>query len=167
MSIADVTETGLTLGAADITAMKHADVAVFRVHNGVALIEVTLNGPSFGERRIYTRAEQMLFPLNAFDDRSRVVEVEGTLGHTANAVTVITASRFCREWTTIVNLLHPRDRVSLRFTADLHTTSYLSEHGLHADTLHIVVHRGRNTEMTFLLDVRVSPDNSARMVRAR
>jgi hypothetical protein len=167
-------EQAPTLGTQDISAMKMADSVVFRHLSGVATIELFI-GSHTGRVRVYTRSEQVLFPrLNIYDQCTRLIEVEGKVtsygdgtswGRKAHAVASIQTAQYDRDWATIVSLLKPRDRASLHFLGDGHTNDYLRKAGLHADTLHLVVRRGRNTKMEFLLDERVTPDNSARMVK--
>ncbi len=166
-------EQGPVLGVNDLTAMRMADSVVFRHLNGATTIELFI-GSHTGRPRIYTRSEQVLFPEAAHDQRTRLIEVEGTVtsygegtswGRKAHAVASIQAAQYDHEWATIVRLLKPRDRASLIFRGDEHTNIYVREAGLHADTLHLVVRRGRNTEMEFLLDEQITPDNSARMVK--
>jgi hypothetical protein len=77
-------------------------------------------------------------------------------------------------WRTVAGLLKAGDALSVRFVADGRASGYLQNaevvrgHGagsaLYADALYLDVQRGAR-KLTFLLQVSVCPDNTARMVR--
>jgi len=162
----------MTLGVQDIVALKHADDVVFRVENGEGSIEAILR---YSPREVISARNQILFPqyVPPINERSRNIPVEGSVGTPdyysdplgRSAVTAIQCTQFSEKWKTIANLLQPRDAVTLRFEGDRYNNDLVRQAHLHADTLHIEIRRGQNTKMTFLLDVRVAHDNSARMVR--
>ena len=67
-------------------------------------------------------------------------------------------------WRTIVSLLRRGDVLALRWSEDAGTCPALEERGMHGDCLDLEVKRGDKT-LTFYIDDRVGPDNTARMVR--
>jgi hypothetical protein len=98
------------------------------------------------------------------------------------AFEMIHSARFHDEWRTICYLLRAGDVLTLIWQPDHHTNSYCDEAhgtteagaftGLHHDVLSLRVERpvtikGRDTvrRLTFHIDSRLTPDNSARMIR--
>jgi hypothetical protein len=155
----------------DVQALRRADTVTIHALDGIASIRATLNAPH--GLRIYTAAEQRVFPDGAGYLRHRLITVDADIAGfdpsgrwherdlKAAATLVIDHAALHEVWQTLTALLRIGDVPRLRFRAD-------SAHdgppaaGLHRDELHLLVHRGQR-EWAFLLEVAVRPA-STRMV---
>lgn len=173
-----LTETAVLRGD-DLKALRTADSIVFRMHKGVATIEAGLEGGWGEEPRIFTPTQQRTFPTTdtGSRERIRVVTVQGVItsydrdetrrptGDEGVAFEMIHSAQYSDVWQTVVSLLRVGDALTLHFVADGDTTDYLRKAGLHGDRLDLVVRRGEGRPMTFTLDSRVCPANTARMIK--
>ncbi len=174
----------------DIRALKTADRIVFQYWKGRSILRAIRDRSDYadGERQapVYTAAEQRLFPDTSHpgDGRCRDITTDVSMyGYTpdgfqswnlhsnpeALASYVILSPG--SGWLTVVNFLRAGDRVTLEWIAD-NNNDYLRDAGLHQDELRLSVARGDTSDPKkhkpvagkFLIDKRVCPDNSARMI---
>lgn len=165
------------LTSQDVLALRKADSVSFHHHDGRTYMRAGLR--TFGtEQRIYTAAEQSVFPLtDVVDDRAREIDCDGIvdtyetdsvrrrLGAGVSAFAMKHAARHSAVWTTITGLLRGGDSLRLVFTGNQFSNEYSRKADLHVDGLMVVVTTKSGKKMTFLLDVSVCADNTARMVR--
>lgn len=176
-----------TLTAEDIKALRLARSVSFHVFTRDGE-RVSFIRASFERRRdVFTAAEQRLFPgVSEYrpEERDREIPVledirgyerDGSVKYDerATAFSMIHAAQFDRDWQTIVGLLRPGDELTLTFTAS-NNSENMRRVGYHRDELRLEVKRGRREiaggrgqkRLSFLLDVSVGPNDSARMVRS-
>ena len=172
-----VTET-LTLTADDVKAIRLAEQVVFRIREGKSTLEVSLDRGWGEEPRVFTAAEQRLFPMNdVLGGRLRMIEVRGSIsgyhapdetrtvfGPEARAFEMIHSAQYFDVWKTIASLLRTGDQVRLMFNADGHSNEITRKAGLHVDTLSLEVMRG-DRWMVFQVSSRTGWDNTARMIQ--
>lgn len=174
MSTQTITE-GLTQD--DLKALRQADKVCFRLYDGVATVEACLDRGLAAEPRILTAAQQRLFPeVGHLDgERMRKIVVGGSVrwydavaGRStlegSSAFSMISSAQYTRAWVTVVHLLKAGDVLHLDFEGDAHSNGYTRSAGLHVDTLLLNVRRGSRA-LTFQVDSRVTPNNTARMVK--
>lgn len=163
----------------DVAALRLADSLAFYHYEGRDYIRAWLRGGYSGNPRIFTRREQQLFPdTHDPQDRERRISCTGSVyGYTPDGEHDWTdqqhpdvscyepgvGGRYLATWATLASLIKPGDRLALKWIADIHER-LTRDYRLHCDTLHLVITRGKRV-LTFLLSDRVSPDNSARMIR--
>jgi hypothetical protein len=107
------------------------------------------------EGQNYLRCTRRADPNDAFDTDKRVdipVGGNGADGYFASA------------WSFPWHTLRPGDVVSFNWFPDANTNENLREVGLHADTLYVIVQRGKKSAQ-YMAAVSVCPDNSARMCK--
>ena len=169
--------TVAALTTEDIAALRTARSVTFTHYQGRAFVRAYMEVS--GEPAVFTRREQILFPHgDSTRERYREIPVSSTImGYAkgggswsvedddarATAFYMIMAARFAPTWVTIASLLTAGETVSLRWLAD-NNTEALEDAGLHYDRLIVAVKKGKRVRK-FLVDVQVSPDNSARMIR--
>ena len=66
---------------------------------------------------------------------------------------------------TAIDSVKVGDFIEFEFYADSHTIGYMTDAGLHADSLRLHINRGGKLAATYLLDVHCSSDTWGRMVR--
>jgi hypothetical protein len=171
----------LTLTGEDLAALRLADRVCFYHHAGQNYMLAYLDGGHSASPRIFTGREQRVFPgVDAHNpDRQRRIDCTGSVygyppednqpnwDHLSNPHVICyepgAAASYLDTWATLARLLKPSDRLLLRWTADI-SQGLLQDHGLHRDTLHLVVKRDEQ-KLTFLLADRVSANHQARMIR--
>lgn len=166
--------TGLSKN--DIKALKQADrVALFHLRTtdfrkGEGLVrcikDISNPGP-FGPRE-----KEHEVPVVSFI--SSVAEPA-----TVKAFELIHVSQYNQEWQTIVGLLRAGDEIELHWSADNFANGYVEAADvvrdcgagghvgkqLHADALHLKVCRNGKQKYSFLLEVSICPNNTARMIQ--
>lgn len=163
-TLADV---GLTVN--DIKALKQADRISFHHVGGKAWICCTKEMRNVGP----------------FDDRTRDYRIECVSTFNKNkpenprCFAMVYSSQWNEEWETIRVFLHKGDVLSLHWDRDGNRSGYVArskitekaEYGdggygmeLHVDTLYLKIKRGEK-KFSFLLEMSVCPDNSARMIQ--
>lgn len=70
-----------------------------------------------------------------------------------------------RQWGTVAELLKPGDHIILHWGRDYHTNENTRKADLHADRLELQVVRRDRRKYSFLIEVQICPDNTARMIR--
>ena len=177
------TETTIgTLSAEDVKAIQKADGVVLRIYEGRATLEVDLDGGWSDSPRVFTAAEQRLFPQtdSPLGGRRRVIVVDSAIsGYTtpdaslasygpgASAFEMIHSAKYSDTWLTIAALIRVGDYVRLRFNADGHSNEITQKAGLHVDTASVEIVRPNKRPLVFHVATRVGYDNSARMIQAR
>lgn len=172
MTTTDTTTAPLTMQ--DVTALKQAEVVVFRYYRQVATIEASLRG-HLTQPRIFTAAQQRLFPEVNEYERKHTIPVDGlvtyydddsrrTAGPEASAFSMFHSANYSHIWVTIASLLKPGDVLLIHFNGDRYANGYSRKTDLHIDALHLDVKRGKKA-LSFVVDICVAPDNSARMVK--
>lgn len=177
----DSTETTPELGtltADDVRALIMADAVSFHFYEGKHRISATIG--TTGDKTIFSATQQRLFDdtrNTGAGARARTIDVSGSVygygygdqpswahdnSPRAACFAMVTSARYSSPWTTTAYLLRAGDVAHLAWVADNHTN--VIEHGLHSDELHLRVRRG-SRKLTFAVDWRVGPDNSARMIR--
>lgn len=171
------TEAVTVLDAEDIAAMRAANSVTCHYNEGKSSIRLYCDGFASDER-IYTAREQRLF-TRTIDCIGRVRDVAcetvmygyGHYGDTGawHRDEAPHAAAYCpridgRQWRTIAHTLRKGNTLTLRWVAD-NNNHTLEENGLHRDELWLEVDSGRDTPAVYLLDVSVSYDNTARMIR--
>jgi hypothetical protein len=165
----------LILSADDLKAIRQADGVSFHHGDGAGRIVCTKRVRNPGPFDEHEKS----YRINC----ASVVAGRG-VPYRAEGYTCFASRYSCAEtWRTIAGLLRKGDQLRLRWSADGESNGYLErsrvterdEHGsaglgqaLHADALYLEVMRGDGSApaLVFLLDVRICPDNTARMVRA-
>lgn len=128
---------------------------------------------SYGQQRIYTAREQVMFPATDTFDRSRIIAVASTVSGYDWPTGDPDWHRYARAFAmvgrnarteTMVSLLRPGVSVALHWQADNNNENH-RQVGHHADelTMHITSPAGRH--LTLLVAYQVGPDNTARMIR--
>lgn len=180
-----ITTDTATLTKDDITAIRRADSAVFRIHQGRATLELGVS--KWADDRghvVWNVADQTLFPeipdfVSDGRERRRVIEVLGTLTGSSDdtstrplsdgssAFYMLHSAKYHHPWLTWAQMLvKPGDVVVLSFYADAHTNDYARHAGLHVDTLTVYLRRtGQKCPIAFSMGESITPDNSARMVK--
>lgn len=165
----------------DVAALRTAERVTFHYHGGRSYIRAGLDTPY--EPKVYSAREQRVFPETrdaGASERARIIECGVDLrGYTyeedselwygdpderAACYASIAAPRRSRTWRTVVDLLRVGDRLALLWVADNNTT-VIREADLHADSMNLLVKRGQTRTLEFALDYRITPDNTARMIR--
>jgi hypothetical protein len=174
--VTDADEQG-RLSSSDVHALRRADSVCFHtLPDGNARIDALLTTWAHPHPRIFTTAEQRLFPEPDHSDRRHRIPVTGAIvgfnqeGHwyerglpDATAFAMVHAARLDDIWRTIAAFLRVGDVLTLRWRAS-NSNQYLREAGLHRDELRLVIRRGQR-DWTFLVDIATGPDNTARMIR--
>jgi len=165
------------LHTTDIQALRRADSVCFHtLPDGSAHIDALLTTWAHPTPRIFTTAEQRLFPDTGHADRRRRIPVTAAVvgfgqdGRwyerglpAAIAFAMIHAAGLDDVWCSIVGFLRTGDVLSLRWRAG-NNNQYLREADLHRDELRLAIRRGQRG-WTFLVDIATGPDNTARMIR--
>jgi len=162
----------------DIAALRNADSVTFHHFDGRSLIRAHIRWIR-DSTPVYTAAQQRMYPSpdqHNGRERSREIATDAKLhGYKADGCDAWhggdspKASAFHMEFSmtaelrTIAELLHADDILTLEWTANNDNENNKSV-GWHRDELRLIVRRGARV-MTFLIDVYVGPDNSARMIR--
>lgn len=166
--------TTQTLTAEDLKALRRADSVSFHHRQDETYLVASLR--SLSEPRVYTAAEQRLFPnTDLGGDRTRRIDVSGRVQaydrstvrravDGGSAFAMVHSGQYNDVWRTITSLLKAGDDLHLDFTGDKFANQYSRTAGLHLDVLSLVVRRGP-TRLVFTLDVAACPDNTARMVQ--
>lgn len=172
----------MTITQEDVKAMRQADSITFHAIKGEGFIRAHLRRYS-STPAVYSVAEQRLFPITDrySSDRMREIPVavhvsgytDGEDGASrwygddkSSAFEMIHSSKYDDVWRTVSGLLRVDDNLEVRFIGDGGSNGLTKEAGLHADELRLDVRRGKSqTRMTFLIDVSVCANNSARMVK--
>lgn len=162
-----LTDAGLT--AMDLKAIKLADRISFHSVDGKSWICCT----------------KELRNVGPFDDRTRDYKIETTSTFNKNkpenprCFEMLYSGQWNEEWATIRAFLRKGDVLSLHWDQDGHRNGYTKraritehdEHGspglgmeLHVDTLYLKIKRAYK-RYSFLLEVSICPDNSARMIQ--
>lgn len=160
----------------DVQALRRAEAVSFAAADGAGSIDASLTSLAGDQPRIYTAAQQRLFPDAAGRNRHRRVEVAADIAgfdehrrwhdHQlpgATASVSLGGAQFHDVWRSVAAFVRVGDIIRLRWQAD-NTTDPLITRGLHRDDLHIEIRRGTRL-WTFLLDVSVRPSD-ARTVTA-
>jgi hypothetical protein len=170
----------------DIAAMNAADDVSFHHNpedNGPGSIRLYRRSLLVTDR-IWTAREQRLFPethtsaervrtlANLHSAMSGYAQPDtsttawnNTTEPLADAFTTTGGCSYNDDWRTIVGLLRPGQRLALKWTAD-NNTENIRWAKMHADELRLLVYRPHHAwPRSFLIQARVAPDNSARMIR--
>ncbi len=181
MSTATETQVGI-LTADDVKAVQKADQVVLRHYSGATTMEVYLDRPLPDEPRIYTEAEQRLFPVtdNISRERARIIRVRGAVNSyeeavpyrcdlaVARAFWMSSSAQFDDVWRTIASLMKPGTDVQVAFVGNAKSNGHTKANGLHADAVRIyLTPKGAQRPLVFLVDVFVGRDDTARMVKPR
>lgn len=171
----------LTLTGDDLAALRLADRVCFYHHEGQNYMLAFLDGGHSASPRVFTAREQRVFPgVDAHNpDRKRRIDCTGSVygyppednqtgwDHLSNPGVICyepgAAASYLDTWVTLARLLKPGDRLLLLWTADI-SQALFRDHGLHRDTLHLVVKRDEQ-KLTFLLADRPAASHQARMIR--
>lgn len=177
----ETTTDTVALTADDITALRAADGVSFHVNDGAAYLMAGLNERYSSEPRIYSAKEQRVFPASRDYSTERNRKVMCGLGfrvqnfHPSRPLYDGTVRYACfsyemfaqssGEWRTIARAMRPGDQVRLDWMAG-NDSPVMNDAGYHRDELRLILAGpdGKNVR-TFLVDVYVGPDNTARMVR--
>ena len=155
----------------DIKAMRKADSIHFHTHEGRSWIVVELE--NYGLNRIYTAAEQRLFPdvRKYAADRGREIPVatqrlEDYSGRTGD-YSAFTGWCPKEVWLTIVDALRVDDSLGFHWVAS-NNSKNLTSVGYHHDQLRLVASGPDcKNNRTWIIADQVGPDNSARMVQRK
>ncbi len=164
----------------DLKAMRLADSVSFHY-----------NGEAEGSK---IHCSKRVRDVGPYDDREKHwdVIVQSTFGTVSmcsdhgkkpsSCFEMMFGTQFHQEWQTVVSCLKVGDELTLHWVADGQSTGYskrcriteTNDNGesyspgmgmaIHADCLYLKVKRGEK-RLSFLLDVSLCPDNSARMIR--
>lgn len=164
-----------TLTRDDVAALRAARSIGFYRTGGATYVLAFLDD---WDGRILTRREQVLFPSTgtASGGRNRRIDVPGKVrgygqsgGMEWSGISEPAAELFALVYTsgdvfrTVVDHLRAGDVLSFTGIAD-NNTDVIRAAGLHHDELRVHLTRAGKTS-TYLADSRVSPDNSARMIK--
>lgn len=167
------------LTSEDVKAIQKADKIVLRHYEGVATIEAALDGGWGDTPRIYTAAEQRLYPAvgHLDNERARYITVTGSvsfygehasrrLDEKGSGFQMFSSAQYSNVWSTVASLMRAGDVIGLAFEGDGYTNDIVRKSGLHADTLYVHINRaGLRKPLTILVSSTVGYDNSARMVK--
>lgn len=176
----------------DIAALKAADSVSFHYYDGRGYMRAAVipfwrvrgsaylrDGGTESGWRVFTAREQRLFPAVSGIGNSRQRDIDvttsmfgyGEPGETWNLGSAPKATayeyegtaQYSKTWSTLVSLFRAGDELQLLWLADNNSeTIRLAD--LHTDQLDINVKRG-DKEMRFHVSTRITPDNSARMIK--
>lgn len=167
------TEGGLS--REDIAALRKADHVTFSRHKGEAYVRACL------DRHIddTTKALRALFPkFHSERSRDRRIEATDRIGgydgsrswwtdtddNQVACFYMVHHPDASAEWQTIAAQLRPGDTLRLHWLAGNNSES-LDRVGMHRDELRLEVTDRRGKRRTYLVAIKVGPDNSARMIR--
>ena len=160
-----------TLTKDDLKAMRKAETVHFHTHQGRSWLVVELQ--NYGLTRVYTAAEQILFPdVRKYGaDRSREIPVstQRLEDYSGREGDYHAFASYCpREvWATIVAALRPGDVLGFHWVAS-NNSDNMTRVGYHHDQLRLIAsdtHGDRKNNRTWIVADQVGPDNSARMVQ--
>lgn len=145
----------MALDKIDVSALRHADYVVFAFNRN--------RDPKYTVRACKDENERAPFGAQ------RNITIDG---HVVAHDGMIVGSAVCSlrsyedEWRTVASLLRVGDELMVTFVG-ANNSDTLRAANLFADELRLHVLRGNDSRktMTFLLDYRVCPDNTARMVQ--
>ena len=153
----------------DIKAMRKADRVHFHTYQGRSWLVTELE--NYGRSRIYTEAEQRLFPdINKYcGERSREIPVatQRLEDYSGREGGYHAFASWCpiEIWLTIVAALRPGDSLGFYWVAS-NNSDNLTKVGYHHDQLRLVASDAdRKNNRTWIIADQVGPDNSARMVQ--
>lgn len=162
------------LDANDVFALRRADTVTFHTYQGENYVRAYLRDT--GRNRVFTVREQEVFNgdrTDARDDRYRNIRVLGMRvedygpggGPEITAYAAVMHADMSQEWRTIAAAIRPGESLYFRWVRDNNNQHY-KEAQLHRDEFRLVVGRqGDAKSRSYLVEVSVGPDNSARMVR--
>lgn len=186
----EITNKTGVLTTQDIKFLRSADVVAFHNRPGDDLA-AEVWAPSYvradkyvwgklnGERVI---GEEISLRL-ACQIQIRGKHADGTPANPKNSrcFEMIHSAKYSEAWRTITALLRARDTITLKWWVDEFANGYVTRSevvktderagnaglgmGLHADSLTLVINRAGKEKYTFLVDVSVCVDNSARMIQ--
>ena len=107
--------------------------------------EVAVDIPAATHWHDYAKDRAISYPLPTFDG----FEMVGNYSEST--------------WRTTAGMLRKGDCLALEWSKDAHSP-VVDESGLHVDTLHLIVTRGKD-RLRFLIDYAITPNNSARMIK--
>lgn len=144
--------------------------------DGAAHLDALLTTWAHPQPRIFTTAEQRLFPDTEHTDRRRRIPViAAVVGFdddrrwherglpAATAFHMIHAARLDDVWCSITAFLRARDLLTLHWRAD-NNNQHLRQAGLHRDELRLHLRRAKR-HWTFLIEAGAGPDTTTRMIR--
>lgn len=152
------------LSSDDVKALRAADRIIFRMESGSApssIEAVKCGSDAFGA----TERQRII------GARTRLgVWGDGAYGRTPDnasayrAFAMIHTPQLSEEWRTIAALIRAGDELTLEWQRGAAESQVIRSAGLIGDMLRLIISRG-DRDMTFLVDVSVGRDNTARMIR--
>jgi hypothetical protein len=168
MTITDTEKLISTLTQQDIRALRHADSIVFRQYNGQGTMEAIKDGshtPDGFEQKHYVYVECGIADYGndgslTEDGYVRLTPETATCFHMENT------PQYDQAVTTILRRLGTGDTLRLVWTRD-NNSEIIRNAGLHVDSVKLEVSKKGDPKRreTYLVDVAVTYDNSARMIR--
>lgn len=179
MAMAD--DGTMALDSDDLAALRLADRVVFQtLDNGESAIRAIVDRGMLTDTPIYSAREQRLFPETErySRDRERTIRVRATgygygdathnmggwSGGKFSAFHMHHHARMTEEWCTLADLMRVGDTVTLRWVAN-NGNGNTKDAGLVVDELRLTLNLHGKRERTFLVDVSVGRDDSARMIK--
>lgn len=158
------TNSGQPLSKQDIKALKHCTYVLFRVQQSECIMEAVLDGKD---------------SATGFDQRHTITVDSCVTASRRDTTTEIRNRTGVASWSwmdlpeaqTFLKLVRPGDQLLLKWNADGRTNQYVSEAGLHVDTLTMDIYRhNKRADMyeryiTLPVAQSITPDNTARMFR--
>lgn len=157
MSTSVVADPFEALTKDDLKALRTADSVTFSHgsdgrHYVRGIRRLTVDGFETEVRR------EIRVPSNI---RSYDSDRKRSYGH---AFEMINSAQYDDDWKTVVSLLRTGDELALLWYAG-NSNAYVSDANLRRDELRLIVNRG-NRRLSFLIDVSVCADNTARMTQS-
>lgn len=158
----------------DVYALRNADAVSFSTYQGANTVRVYLRDS--GRNRVFTVREQAVFNGHRDDlrdDRYREIRVLGmrcedygkSRGDEITAYSMLMHADMSQEWQTIAAAIRPGESLFFRWVRDNNNQVHDAA-GLHRDEFRLVVGKqGDAKSRSYLVDVQVGPDNTARMVK--
>lgn len=154
----------MELTKANILALKTCNDVVFRYIDGKSTIEaikrVDDKTPFEQIHIIECGTSTVIYGYDYDGSYNYEYEIE-------KAFAMNSCSRSCGLWKTIAGLLRVGDELALFWKAGAGNNGYLEPHGLVCDHLELVITRGKDKEMRFLVEANICEKNSARMCQVR
>ena len=158
-------EIKISLSRQDIAALRKADDLVFTHRDGASYIRAIKRVTDKDKQRD-PWADDKEHRINA-DVEFRDYKNEFLHGNWS-AFEMFNGAQYSRQWQTIAGFLRPLDQLTLMWTAN-NNSQILDEANLHNDMLRVHVKRitksNKTKNFVFLVDVRTSKNNTARMIR--
>lgn len=148
-----------TVTAQHVRALKHADSIVFRHYEGQTTVEAHRDGAhtSTGFADVVT-----IYAESTVTDYGRETSWQPADAYTCFHMEH--ASQFAPVAATLVGRIAAGDTLRLEWIRD-NNNDLTRAAGLHVDELRIVITKKNGKRETYTVDVQVSLDNSARMIR--